>query len=383
MKVMATADGHRNPRIFIQSSLISEAAAVAARRKRREMRRFTQRMTNSANVDQSVNTKCLDPLSVACGEEGDGEQVDWPLSEGDLSLRQMKRKKIPGDSVRDDMKCGGLVRSSSSPPEGWERGVNRCLAKFVQASKMSTTRDGRCHGAASDKFGSTGDTGPVSDCPSTVYSPVAQDVAQPEPEKEIRKCDERLKDVATLDEGASQAKLNHSGVTSSSSSSASLCLKTISKPVPEAGKKSCVSHGRCPPYGKLSVLGRRREMEDTVAVIPHFVTLPCGAIGGCCDKPPGSTSISALHFFGVYDGHGGAQASHYCETRLHNALAEEVTAVASLTQEGDCNDICKWAPQWKRAMAACFLKMDREVGGVCPNGECSDLVGTSNCCANT
>jgi hypothetical protein len=30
----------------------------------------------------------------------------------------------------------------------------------------------------------------------------------------------------------------------------------------------------------------------------------------------------ALHFFGVYDGHGGAEAAKHCAGRMHHHLAE-------------------------------------------------------------
>lgn len=46
-----------------------------------------------------------------------------------------------------------------------------------------------------------------------------------------------------------------------------------------------------PKFGVTSVCGRRRDMEDAVAIRPYF--------------SKGNTDVSAnLHFFGVYDGHG-------------------------------------------------------------------------------
>eukprot|EP00249_Psilotum_nudum_P022906 c28687_g2_i3 orf=511-2262(+) len=399
MTAMATENSRRNPCIFIEPSLIPETA-VGARRKRREIRQFKQGMANSANALRGFNNRrSRPPLSDAYCEEDDGERVRSALleslSEGDVPIQselrpQMKRKEIQGSSGRVQMRCGGLVRSLSFPPEGWEKGINRCILEFGKASKISAAGGigGSCQGAASDKFGvtsraacsgscTTWDTRTVSDSSSTTHIPEAQDMkheereAQPQRD-EIRKCDGRQEN-ASLDTALSQAQ----------GCSDSKFLKTISKPVPGSVRKSCASDGRCPPYGKLSVLGRRREMEDTVTVVPHFVALPCCAIGGCCDAAPESTSISALHFFGVYDGHGGVQASDYCEKRFHNALAEEIIAVASLGQFVDCCDTSEWASRWKRAMTACFLKIDREVGGVCPNGECNDFASSSNCCANT
>lgn len=61
-------------------------------------------------------------------------------------------------------------------------------------------------------------------------------------------------------------------------------------------------------WGFTSVIGRRREMEDAVAVIPGFMSRTCDHVGGC--TAPGSRTsaeISPIHFFGVYDGHGGSQ----------------------------------------------------------------------------
>lgn len=61
-------------------------------------------------------------------------------------------------------------------------------------------------------------------------------------------------------------------------------------------------------WGLTSVIGRRREMEDAVTVMPGFMSRTCDHVGGC--TAPGSRScgeISPIHFFGVYDGHGGSQ----------------------------------------------------------------------------
>lgn len=61
-------------------------------------------------------------------------------------------------------------------------------------------------------------------------------------------------------------------------------------------------------WGHTSVIGRRKEMEDAVAAIPGFLSRSCDHVGGC--TAPGSRSsgeIGPVHFFGVYDGHGGSQ----------------------------------------------------------------------------
>ena len=61
-------------------------------------------------------------------------------------------------------------------------------------------------------------------------------------------------------------------------------------------------------WGFTSVIGRRREMEDAIAVIPGFMSHTCDHVGGCtASGSKSSTEISPVHFFGVYDGHGGSQ----------------------------------------------------------------------------
>lgn len=64
-----------------------------------------------------------------------------------------------------------------------------------------------------------------------------------------------------------------------------------------------------PLWGSVSICGRRPEMEDAVAAVPHFARIPIKMLIG--DPVVGGLSESLTdltgHFFGVYDGHGGAQ----------------------------------------------------------------------------
>ncbi|KAG2570683.1 probable protein phosphatase 2C 37 isoform X1 [Panicum virgatum] len=64
-------------------------------------------------------------------------------------------------------------------------------------------------------------------------------------------------------------------------------------------------------FGSLSVAGRSRDMEDTVSLRPGFHTWVDG---------------SPMHFFGVFDGHGGSHVSELCRDRMHEFLAEELAA---------------------------------------------------------
>ncbi|KAJ1270117.1 hypothetical protein BS78_06G030300 [Paspalum vaginatum] len=62
-------------------------------------------------------------------------------------------------------------------------------------------------------------------------------------------------------------------------------------------------------FGSLSIAGRMRTMEDTVSLRPAF----CTWIDG-----------SPMHFFAVFDGHGGSHVSMLCRDRMHALLAEEL-----------------------------------------------------------
>lgn len=61
-------------------------------------------------------------------------------------------------------------------------------------------------------------------------------------------------------------------------------------------EKDSVRSEKCPNFGLSSICGRRRDMEDFVAVHPSL----CGKDIGDAPK---------FHYFAVYDGHG---CSHVC-----------------------------------------------------------------------
>ncbi|KAH8520307.1 hypothetical protein H0E87_001681 [Populus deltoides] len=88
-----------------------------------------------------------------------------------------------------------------------------------------------------------------------------------------------------------------------------------------------------PKFGVASVCGRRRDMEDAVAIHPSF-----------CRKDQETTT--ELHFFGVYDGHGCSHVAVKCKERLHELVKEELGGI----KEG-----------WKSAMERSFRRMDKEV----------------------
>ncbi|KAF8380071.1 hypothetical protein HHK36_027541 [Tetracentron sinense] len=98
----------------------------------------------------------------------------------------------------------------------------------------------------------------------------------------------------------------------------------------------------CLSHGSISVIGRRREMEDAVTVVPEFL---CG-------------EFASYDFFAVYDGHGGSRVAQVCRDRLHRVLAKEIEG-----REVSEPATGKGEVEWEKVMGACFSKMDDEVNG--------------------
>lgn len=86
-------------------------------------------------------------------------------------------------------------------------------------------------------------------------------------------------------------------------------------------------------HGFVSVIGRRREMEDAVTVELKFLD-------------------GRYDFFGVYDGHGGPQVAQACARRLHEVVVDRAMAGA-----GDQVETIGW----EEVMVGSFERMDREV----------------------
>ncbi|KAI7751265.1 hypothetical protein M8C21_021464 [Ambrosia artemisiifolia] len=86
-----------------------------------------------------------------------------------------------------------------------------------------------------------------------------------------------------------------------------------------------------PKFGVASVCGRRREMEDAVAIHPSFIE--------------DNQKSHNLHYFGVYDGHGCSHVARRCKNRLHLLVREEYKN----------ND------DWNNTMGQSFRRMDEEV----------------------
>ncbi|CAK7335712.1 unnamed protein product [Dovyalis caffra] len=91
-------------------------------------------------------------------------------------------------------------------------------------------------------------------------------------------------------------------------------------------------------HGMISVIGRRRVMEDAVTMVPGI------AVG----------EFGSYDLFAVYDGHGGARVANACRDRMHQLVAKEV-------KKGERIGGGKGLEYWEKLMVACFEKMDEEL----------------------
>lgn len=100
--------------------------------------------------------------------------------------------------------------------------------------------------------------------------------------------------------------------------------------------------------GAVSVMGRRREMEDTVTVKKGFTFTELVEFKKKYD------------YYGVYDGHGGSYVAEACKDRMHAILLEEIQKSDTWRNQDGCDD---QEIDWEVLMSKCFEKMDEEVGG--------------------
>ncbi|KAJ0705110.1 putative protein-serine/threonine phosphatase [Helianthus annuus] len=104
-------------------------------------------------------------------------------------------------------------------------------------------------------------------------------------------------------------------------------------------------------FGLTVVCGRRRDLEDAVAVKPSF----------CKTNTPVSDD---LHFYGVYDGHGCSHVAMKCKDRMHEIVKEEV-------------ENCEESIEWKETMVKSFSRMDKDVAEL--SSSVSSSSSSSNC----
>ncbi|XP_059429847.1 probable protein phosphatase 2C 24 [Corylus avellana] len=135
---------------------------------------------------------------------------------------------------------------------------------------------------------------------------------------------EEEKQVLVADTGRSESKDISISNQSSNKSISTGSLSPSTPVVPEASREY-------PKFGVASVCGRRRDMEDAVAIHPSF-----------CRRD--AETATELHYFGVYDGHGCSHVATKCKERLHELVKEELES----------------KEEWKSAMEQSFWRMDKE-----------------------
>ncbi|KAL9306470.1 Protein phosphatase 2C 7 [Arabidopsis thaliana] len=127
------------------------------------------------------------------------------------------------------------------------------------------------------------------------------------------------------------------------------------------GSRSVYELECIPLWGTISICGGRSEMEDAVRALPHFLKIPIKMLMGDHEGMSPSLPYLTSHFFGVYDGHGGAQVADYCHDRIHSALAEEIERIKEelcRRNTGEGRQV-----QWEKVFVDCYLKVDDEVKG--------------------
>ncbi|CAO2819205.1 unnamed protein product [Amaranthus hypochondriacus] len=120
-------------------------------------------------------------------------------------------------------------------------------------------------------------------------------------------------------------------------------IKTMNKPSPNS-----LSHG------SISVIGRRRSMEDAVTVAPGVIRLE------------GDRPTLSYDFYAVYDGNGAV--AWKCKERLHHVVAEQVLDFG--------------LDEWDRVMSSSFARVDEEFvkdefGGITSLTDLEELVGST------
>ncbi|KAI3517628.1 hypothetical protein L1887_16843 [Cichorium endivia] len=115
---------------------------------------------------------------------------------------------------------------------------------------------------------------------------------------------------------------------------------------PAAAIMSLISIMETPPppvYGMMSVVGRQREMEDEVSVHTNLCR-------------PEINGFRPVHFFGVFDGHGGRHVSALCKENMHVIMEEELMGIKLTGDESDGGD--GGGELWKKAIKRSFQRMD-------------------------
>lgn len=283
-----------------------------------------------------------------------------------------------------------LASPTSSVPPTLDRSLTLDPAGLVQLKNRSAIRPGgvsvMCSGPAAPDATASGSPFCALKANNEVAFQAQQqpEPAPPSPGSAFRKQD------AVIETSSSEAE----AVTAPAPGNAPVLASAIGTPplpaaltapatLSTAPSGALGSLGSCPAHGIKAVCGKRNKMEDMYAVQPNFFDIPLsptaddvqnklphriavqleadcspssslplspGAGGAASDLDPSSNSytcgsdvsaspascLDTLHFFGVYDGHGGCQAAEHCARRLHHHLSQALaTACGCLVADGN------------------------------------------------
>ncbi|XP_076889539.1 putative protein phosphatase 2C 75 [Bidens hawaiensis] len=112
-----------------------------------------------------------------------------------------------------------------------------------------------------------------------------------------------------------------------------------------------------PVYGTVSVIGRQREMEDEVSVRTNLCR-------------PEINGFRPVHYFGVFDGHGGRHVSALCKEYMHVIMEEELMRVV-VNGDGSNGEPCR------AAINRSFQRTDEMALRLCV---CGAVGSSSNVC---
>jgi len=189
-----------------------------------------------------------------------------------------------------------------------------------------------------------------------------------------------------------------------------------------------VMDSSCPPHGAKSVMGRRAKMEDTFVAIPNLLQVAFAdsmneiippriaeqieeLIKGGVPEQESAPSMSELrrastmrqsesgkevdrslslvqstkgklmeekiHFFGVFDGHGGAAAAHHCREIMHERLKEALLSTCFVLEETKSAAIACSSEAFSKALEQAFKVVDEEFASMSGDADELSLVGTT------
>ncbi|GMI99558.1 hypothetical protein HRI_003625100 [Hibiscus trionum] len=117
-----------------------------------------------------------------------------------------------------------------------------------------------------------------------------------------------------------------------------------------------------PVYGTMSIAGRSREMEDAVSVRPELCR-------------PDINLNRPVHFFAVYDGHGGSHVAALCREKMHVFVEEELMRVNHTGESEGGRDSRSQEESWRSAMKRSFERMDAVATSTCACGSVGHRCG--------